>query len=426
MHKFTNSVQPSSEIINRFFRYVNVETTSDEHTAKSPTTEGQRNLGTLLADELRSIGLSHVRMDDYGYVYGSLPSNLDDETSVPSIGFIAHMDTSPDAPGSNIHPRIIRNYDGNDILLNEQKEIVMHVSDFPELTQYKGEDLIVTDGTTLLGADDKAGITEIVSAMEWLCKNPEFKHGTVCVAFTPDEEIGRGADHFDVEGFGADWAYTVDGGARGELQFENFNAARARVSITGRSVHPGAAKGKMVNALLVGSDFINTLPEDETPAQTDGYQGFYHLVAMEGTVESATIDLIIRDHDAQRFSQRKERLQEIVTHISQLHPHAEIDITIEDQYRNMREKIEPVMHVVQIAERAMTDIGITPLIVPIRGGTDGAQLSFRHLPCPNLFAGGENFHGRFEYLPVTSLVKATETILQIIRRTATSHTKKNE
>ena len=419
MHKFIEIVQFASDITNRFLRYVDIETTSDEHSTTTPSTEGQKRLANLLTDELQRIGLSGVHTDQHGYVYATLPSNMESASNIPCIAFIAHLDTAPDALGRNIRPHIVRNYNGEDIVLNQEQNITMRLSDFPELTKYKGEDLIVTDGTTLLGADDKAGIAEIVTAMEWLCRHPEQKHGTVQIAFTPDEEIGRGADLFDVDRFGADWAYTVDGGTRGELEYENFNAARAHISIKGRNVHPGTAKGKMVNALLMASTFVNSLPANETPEKTEGYEGFYHLTNMSGVVEHAEIDLIIRDHDNDRFVQRKNKLQEILDHIARQNPQASVDLSIRDQYRNMREKIEPVMHVVDIARDAMTAVGIQPVVQPVRGGTDGAQLSFRNLPCPNIFAGGENFHGRYEYISVASMEKATEVILEIIRRTAT-------
>ncbi len=389
-------------------------------TRQTPSTLGQLQLARCVADELRQIGLQEVDLDERGYLMATLPATEGNENS-PTIGFIAHLDTSPDMSGENVCPRVIENYDGADILLNADENIVLSPADFPELALYAGQDLIVTDGKTLLGADDKAGIAEIVTAMEYLVLHPEIRHGKIRVAFTPDEEIGEGAHHFDVEKFGADWAYTVDGGQIGELEYENFNAAAAEIVFSGRNVHPGYAKGKMLNSMQIANRFIALLPTDETPEKTDGYEGFYHLTNIEGTVEKTVLHYIIRDHDRSRFELRKKLMQCWVDEIN-----AEFGniahLNLRDQYYNMREKIEPQMHIVRLAEEAMKNVGVEPIIKPIRGGTDGAQLSFKGLPCPNIFAGGHNFHGKFEFIPVQSMQKATEVIVEICRRVVNEKT----
>lgn len=403
-------------ITDRFLKYVSFHTTSDPEKDITPSTPGQMVFANYLVEELKSIGMCDVSIDDKGYVMATLPSNIDKE--VPVVGFIAHVDTSPDMSGENIQARIVENYDGKDILLHPQKNIVLETSLYPEIKQYVGQDIIVTDGTTLLGADDKAGIAEIMTAMEYLINNPDIKHGKVCVGFTPDEEIGRGAHHFDVEKFGAEWAYTLDGSEIGELEYENFNAAGAKLVFTGLNVHPGYAKGKMKNALRIATDFVNLLPRLETPEHTEGYEGFYHLLSMEGDVENAELQFIIRDHDRALFEYRKDTMLKLADKINEEYGAGTVAIEIKDQYYNMREKVEPVMHIVDIAAEAMKEVGITPNIKPIRGGTDGSQLSFMGLPCPNIFAGGHNFHGRFEYVPIQSMEKATEVIITIIKNLA--------
>ncbi|NLI71286.1 MAG: peptidase T [Bacteroidales bacterium] len=399
-------------ITERFLKYVSFHTTSDENSNKTPSTPGQMVFAKYLADELKSIGMKDVDLDSNGYIMATLPANTD-KKNVPTIGFISHMDTSPDAVGEDIKPRIVENYDGNDILLNEKEVIVLETEKYPEILQYKGQDIIVTDGTTLLGADDKAGIAEIVTAMEYLIQNPEIKHGEIRVGFTPDEEIGQGADYFDVPKFGAEWAYTMDGSQIGELEFENFNAATAKITINGLNVHPGYAKHKMKNSMRIASQFISMLPRHETPEHTEGYEGFYHLTNMEGTVETSTLSYIIRDHDRDRFERRKKEMQHLANKINAEFGENTAVVELRDQYYNMREKVEPVMHVVDLAFEAMESVGITPIVKPIRGGTDGARLSFEGLPCPNIFAGGHNFHGRFEYVPVQSMEKAMMVIVKI-------------
>lgn len=401
------------ELTERFLKYVSFTTTSDENTGMTPSTPGQMVFANYLVEELKQIGLQDVELDKNGYLMATLPANTD--SVLPTIGFIAHMDTSPDMSGENVKPKIIKNYDGNAILLNAEKNIVLSPEQFPELLQYKGQDLIVTDGTTLLGADDKAGIAEIVSAMDYLIKHPEIKHGKVRVAFTPDEEIGRGASLFDVEKFGAEWAYTIDGGEIGELEYENFNAASAKVTFHGRNVHPGYANNKMINSMLVAQQFAAMLPQRETPEHTEGYEGFYHLIAMSGEVELSTLTYIIRDHDRNRFESRKTEMQRLVDKINAEFGNGTATIELKDQYYNMKEQIEPVMHVVDLAYKAMEMAEIEPKVKPIRGGTDGAQLSFKGLPCPNLFAGGHNFHGRYEFVPIQSMHKAKEVIINIIK-----------
>ncbi|MBQ5508268.1 MAG: peptidase T, partial [Muribaculaceae bacterium] len=391
-------------------KYVSFDTQSSEESETTPSTDKQWNLARYLQRELTDLGFEEVELDEHGYLYATLPSNLDKE--VPTIGFIAHMDTSPDCSGKDVHPRIVEHYDGTDIVLSEG--IVTSPKKFPELLDHIGEDLIVTDGTTLLGADDKAGIAEIVSACVWLMEHPEVKHGKIRVGFNPDEEIGLGAHKFDVEKFGADWAYTMDGGYEGELEFENFNAASAKVTIKGLNVHPGMAKNKMINAILVAQQFMGLLPASQTPATTEGYEGFYHIVGIEGTVEQATLTYIIRDHDRKRFEQRKQEMQRLVDFINGTYGDI-ATLELKDQYYNMREKIEPVMHIIDVAEQAMRNAGVKPRVQPIRGGTDGAQLSFKGLPCPNIFAGGMNMHGRYEYVSIQAMEKAMMTIVEICK-----------
>ncbi len=400
-------------VTDRFLRYVKYDTQSDELTNLTPSTPGQFKFAQVLEKELRELGLEEISLDENGYLMATLPANTD-KAGVPTIGFIAHLDTSPDMSGHNVKPRIVESYDGGDITLNEEEHIILSPSQFPELLNYIGQNLIVTDGATLLGADDKAGIAEIISAVVYLQKNPEIKHGKIRVAFNPDEEIGQGAHKFDVGRFGADWAYTMDGGEIGELEYENFNAAVAKVTFKGRNVHPGYAKHKMVNSIRMANQFILMLPRWETPEHTEGYEGFYHLVQIEGDVEKTTLTYIIRDHDRDRFERRKKELEHLVRKTNNEFPDS-CTIEIKDQYYNMREKIEPVMHIIEIAEQAMKDAGLTPKVQPIRGGTDGAQLSFKGLPCPNIFAGGLNFHGRFEFVPIPSMEKARDVIVEIAR-----------
>lgn len=397
-------------LVERFIKYIKIDTQSDPESQTTPSTEKQWDLARLLADELQSIGLQEVSIDENAYVMATLPSNVDYE--VPTIGFIAHFDTSPDFSGKNVNPQFVENYDGSDIVLNKEKNIVLSPSYFEDLLLYKGQTLITTDGTTLLGADDKAGIAEIMTAMEYLVKHPEIKHGKIRVGFTPDEEIGRGAHKFDVKKFGADWAYTMDGSQVGELEYESFNAAGAKVHFKGKSVHPGYAKNKMVNSLLIANKFISALPENQVPERTSDREGFFHIMEVNGDIENTIVQLIIRDHDRNLFEERKKLVQDIVNKLNTEYPNA-VSVEIKDQYFNMREKIEPVFHIVEIAEKAMKELDIQPIIKPIRGGTDGSQLSYMGLPCPNIFAGGHNFHGKFEYIPVESLEKATKVIIKI-------------
>lgn len=400
-------------ITDRFLKYVSFCTTSDEATNLTPSTPGQLTFAQYLRDELISLGLTEVQLDDNGYVTATLPANTEGK---PTIGFIAHMDTSPDASGRNIHPRIVTNYDGQDIVLNEKENIVLETAKYPEVLRYKGQDIIVTDGKTLLGADDKAGIAEIVSACEYLLAHPEIKHGKVRIGFTPDEEIGQGADHFDVQAFGCDFAYTMDGGAIGELEFENFNAAACKITIHGVNVHPGYAYHKMVNSMRIAYQLAVMLPRWETPEHTQAYEGFYHLVGMTGTVEETTLNYIIRDHDRIRFESRKREIEHLVRKVNREYGEGTAEIELRDQYYNMRTQIEPVMHIITLVEESMKELGITPKVQPIRGGTDGARLSFEGLPCPNIFAGGENFHSRFEYLPIPSLELASQLIIKILSK----------
>ncbi len=399
-------------VTDRFLSYVAFDTQSDELTNMTPSTPGQMIFAEYLKEQLEGMGLEDISLDANGYLMATLPANCD--TDAPVIGFIAHLDTSPDMSGKHVKPRIVEGYDGLDITLNEKEGIVLSPMEFPELLNYVGQDLIVTDGTTLLGADDKAGIAEIVTAVAYLQAHPEIKHGKIRIAFNPDEEIGQGAHKFDVARFGADFAYTMDGGAVGELEFENFNAASAKVIIRGRNVHPGSAKHKMINSMRVATQFIVMLPRWETPEHTEGYEGFYHLVGIEGTVEQTVLTYIIRDHDRARFESRKKEIEHLVRKTNTEYPGC-ASVDIRDQYYNMREKIEPVMHVVELAEKAMLEAGVQPKVQPIRGGTDGAQLSFKGLPCPNIFAGGENFHGRYEYVAIQSMEKATDVIVNICR-----------
>lgn len=398
-------------LTNRFLKYVSFDTQSSESSDTTPSTDKQMLFAEFLRDELESIGLKDVELDSNGYLYATLPSNMDRQ--VPTVGFIAHMDTSPDCSGKDVRPRIIENYDGTDIILSEG--IVTSPSKFPELLMHIGEDIIVTDGHTLLGADDKAGIAEIVQAMVYLMEHPEIKHGTVRVGFNPDEEIGLGAHKFDVEKFGCQFAYTMDGSEVGEIEFENFNAASAKIVINGRSVHPGYAKDKMINAARVATELTQMLPQDETPETTEGYQGFYHLVGISGGCEQANLSFIIRDHDRALFEQRKEKIREVVAVINEKYGQGVAELELKDQYYNMREKVEPMMYVVDIAKDAVKSVGVEPKVKAIRGGTDGAQLSFMGLPCPNIFAGGLNFHGPHEFCPVQSMQKAMMTVVNIVK-----------
>ena len=398
-------------LVERFLKYVSFDTQSNEETGVTPSTPGQMVFARYLKEELESLGLEDVSLDENGYLYATLPANTD--KPVPTVGFIAHMDTSPDMTGKDVSPRIVRQYDGYDIVLCEEENIVLSPGRFPELLDHVGEDLIVTDGKTLLGADDKAGIAEIVSAVAYLQEHPEIKHGKIRLGFNPDEEIGLGAHKFDVDKFGCEWAYTMDGGETGELEFENFNAASAKLTFKGRNVHPGYAKDKMVNSMLVANRFISMLPAEETPERTEGYEGFYHLIALHGDVEQTTAGYIIRDHDRARFEQRKRMMEQLVARVNQEYGEGTATLELHDQYYNMREKIEPVMHIIDIAFRAMKEAGVEPHVKAIRGGTDGAQLSFKGLPCPNIFAGGLNFHGRYEFVPIPSMEKAMNVVVKI-------------
>lgn len=402
-------------LVNRFLKYVKFDTQSDENTNLTPSTPGQMVFARALHQELLEMGLSDVSLDENGYLFATLPANS--AKALPTIGFIAHMDTAPDMSGHNVKPRIVEHYDGGDIVLNAEQNIVLSPEQFPELLDHKGHDLIVTDGTTLLGADDKAGIAEILSAVEFFQQHPEIEHGPIRIGFNPDEEIGLGAHHFDVQKFGADWAYTMDGGAEGELEYENFNAASAKIEFTGLNVHPGAAKHKMLNSIRVANQFAIMLPRWETPEHTEGYEGFYHLISFEGTVEKTTLTYILRDHDRARFESRKREIEHLCHKVNCEFPGC-ATATIKDQYYNMREKIEPVMHIIEVAEKAMRNAGVTPKVQPIRGGTDGAQLSFKGLPCPNIFAGGMNMHGRYEYVSVQAMHKAMMTIVEICKLVA--------
>ncbi|WP_144461476.1 peptidase T [Bacillus pumilus] len=401
------------EMIQRFTSYVKVDTQSDADKESCPSTEGQLNLARQLVEEMKSIGIQEVTMDENGYVMGTIPSNT--EKDVPTIGFLAHIDTATDFTGKNVKPQLHENYQGGDITLNEDLHIVLSPSQFPNLQKYQGHTLITTDGTTLLGADNKAGIAEIMTAMHYLIEHPEIKHGKIRVAFTPDEEIGRGPHKFDVDAFGASYAYTIDGGPLGELQYESFNAAGAKVSIKGNNVHPGTAKDKMVSAAKIGMLFHNKLPSDESPEYTEGYEGFFHLTKFVGEVEEAELQYIIRDFDKDKFNDRKALFEKIANDLKAIYGENSINLKIQDQYYNMREKIEPVKHIVDIAHEALENRSVTPVIEPIRGGTDGSQLSYKGLPTPNIFTGGENFHGKYEFISVENMVKATEVIVEIAR-----------
>jgi tripeptide aminopeptidase len=409
-------------IIDRFVSYVTIDTESDANSTTTPSTKKQLDLAKLLVKELKTIGLTEVTIDKNGYVMGTLPSNVDHE--VPTIGFVSHYDTSPDFTGKDVKPQIIENYDGGDIVLNKEQNIILSPSYFKDLLLYKGQTLITTNGLTLLGADDKAGLTEIVTAMEYLVQHPEIKHGKIRVGFTPDEEIGRGADIFDVEKFGAKWAYTMDGSQIGELEYENFNAAGAKLTFKGKSVHPGYAKGKMINSMLIANKFISKLPKNEIPQETQDYEGFYHVTQISGSLEDTKLELIIRDHSMKKFEKRKKKVEKIVKKINKKYAKQFGEdiciLEIKDQYYNMKEKVEPMMYIVDLAEKAMKQLGIKPLIKPIRGGTDGSRLSYMGLPCPNIFAGGHNFHGKYEYVPVESMQKAVDVIVKIAELTATT------
>ena len=400
-------------LLERFLKYVSIHTTSDENTGLVPSTPQQMEFAKILAEELKDMGMQDVSLDKKGYLMATLPSNIDKD--VPTVGFISHLDTSPDMSGKNVKPRIVENYDGNDIVLNEKESIVLSPKQFPELTMYRGQSLVVTNGLTLLGADDKAGIAEIMTAMDYFIKNPDVKHGKVRIAFNPDEEIGLGAHHFDVEKFGCQFAYTMDGGEIGELEYENFNAAGAKVTFYGTNVHPGYAKNKMVNSMKIATKFMATVPANESPEYTDGYEGFYHLTGIGGDVEKTTVSYIIRDHDRKKFEERKAHLQMLVDKINSEFGDNTATLEVKDQYYNMKEKVEPVKYIVDIASEAIRQAGVEPKVKPIRGGTDGAQLSFKGLPCPNIFAGGHNFHGKYEFVPIQSMEKATEVVKNIIK-----------
>jgi len=401
----------------RFLEYVKYDTESDTKTGLTPSTPGQMEFANILVKELKEIGLSDVTVDENGYVMAHLPANNDKDT--PVVGFISHMDTSPDLSGRNVNPRVIEKYVGDDITLNKENKIILKTEENPEILNYIGQDLIVTDGNTLLGADDKAGIAEIMTAMEYLINNPEIEHGKICVGFTPDEEIGQGADHFDVKKFGADFAYTLDGGEIGELQYENFNAAYVKLTFQGRNVHPGHAKDKMINSMLVANEFINTLPNREVPEKTSGYDGFFHLISASGSVEETVLEYIIRDFDREKYDWRKNLVENIVVELTKKY-HQDINIEMKDQYFNMGEKIEPVSYIVDIAQNAMRESEVKSKVIPIRGGTDGARLSFMGLPTPNIFTGGHNFHGRYEYVPIQSMEKAVDVVINIVKQVAIS------
>lgn len=398
-------------VIDRFLRYAKVYTTSDPNSDTFPSTARQFDLIDQLKAELEGIGLAEVERDEFGYVTATLPANI--EKKIPVVGFIAHVDTSPDYSGENVNPQLVKNYQGQDLVLNEEHKIILRPKEFPELLKYQGQDLITTDGTTLLGADDKAGVAEIVSAMDYLVRHPEIKHGKIRVCFTPDEEVGHGTKYFNVEKFGADFAYTLDGGEIGELEYENFNAAGAKIVVKGRSVHPGSAKNTMVNSMLVATQIINALPPEQRPEHTEGYEGFFHLTSFEGDVSRSKIEFIIRDHDLVKFEARKKLMKEICSLINLRFGHGTVNLEMNDQYFNMKQKVEPVKYIVDLAEQAMKDVGVKPKIKAIRGGTDGAQLSWKGLPCPNIFAGGHNFHGPYEFVPVQSMQKAVEVIVRL-------------
>lgn len=409
------------QVLEKFLRYIAIDTASDPESESQPSTSKQLDLSRLLVKELRDMGVKDVELDQWGYVMATIPSNLHAGNKVPSIGFIAHVDSAPDASGANVDPQIIKNYDGSDIVINKELGFVMKVEEFPELLNYKGNTIITTDGTTLLAADDKAGVAEIMTAAEYIMTHPEFKHGNIKIGFTPDEEIGRGVDKFDVKKFGADFAYTLDGGGIGELEYENFNAAAAKIFIQGRNIHPGYAKDKMINAIILGAELNSLLPVDQRPEYTTGYEGFFHIIRFDGTVEKANIQYIIRDHDSDKFKAKQGLIIQCVDFLNKKYGAGTFTLELKDQYYNMKKQVEPHYHIVEKVVDAMKMAGIKPKITPIRGGTDGARLSFMGLPCPNIFAGGHNFHGKFEYIPVESMVKATEVILNI----ATLYAKEN-
>lgn len=401
------------KLVERFLRYVKIDTQSDDTvTDIFPSTEKQLVLSNLLVSELKQLGINDVTIDKHGYVMATIPANT--TKKVPVIGFLAHVDTAPDMPGKDVNPRFVENYDGGDIILSKELNVILSPADFPELKNYIGQTLIVTDGTTLLGADDKAGVAEIMTAAEYIINTPGLKHGEIKIGFTVDEEVGRGVDHFDVKRFGADYAYTMDGGAIGELEFENFNAAGAKITIQGRNIHPGYAKDKMLNAILIAQEFNSMLPASERPEHTQDYEGFYHLIKIDGSVEKSVFQYIIRDHCRQKFEARKSTMVQIADYLNQKYGAGVVTLDINDQYYNMREKVEPVYHVVETAIEAMEQVGVKPVVKPIRGGTDGARLSYMGLPCPNIFGGGENFHGKHEFVPVESMVKASDVIVKIV------------
>lgn len=406
-------------LIDRFVRYAKIDTQSDPNSTTCPSTNKQFNLALTLKDELEQMGVNKTEVDENGYLYATIPANI--KTKVPNIGFIAHLDTSPDMPADNVKPIIIKDYSGKDVILNMEKNIVLSPKDFPELKKYVGQDLIATDGNTLLGADDKAGVTEIMQMAQYISDNPDFKHGTIQLAFTPDEEIGRGADLFNVKKFGAEFAYTMDGGEIGELEYENFNAAQAKITVSGKNVHPGEAHNKMVNASLILNRLIGGLPVEETPRYTTGYQGFFHVLHFNGTVEKSVAELLIRDHDDKLFEEKKERLKSMAEALNVEYGSDYIKLEITDQYLNMRKMIEPHMHIVETARQAMEEVGVIPNIKPIRGGTDGARLSYMGLPTPNIFSGGHNFHSRYEFVPIHSMEKAVETMLKIVELYLNKH-----
>ncbi len=399
------------KVLERFLKYISIDTASDPESSNQPSTNKQLDLSRILVDELIEMGVKEVALDEFGYVMASIPSNIDEHTSIPKIGFIAHVDTAPDASGKNVVPKIIENYTGDDIIINDST--ILKPSEFPELSKYIGNTIITASGDTLLGADDKAGVAEIMTAVEYIMKNPDFKHGEIKIGFTPDEEIGRGVDKFDVKKFGADYAYTLDGGEIGELEYENFNAAYAKITIQGRNIHPGYAKDKMVNAIILASEFNALLPVEQRPEFTQDYEGFYHIIKFDGTVDLSTIQYIIRDHCKDKFQEKKSLIEESITYMNKKYGHGTFSLEMKDQYYNMREMVEPHYHIVEIAQKAMEMADIKPKIKPIRGGTDGSRLSYMGLPCPNIFAGGHNFHGRYEYIPLESMTKATEVILNI-------------
>lgn len=403
-----------SEVVERFLKYVSYDTQSEDEVEAVPSTEKQRALANVLAEELRAMKAEDVVVDEHSYVYATIPATT--EKVIPVLGFISHMDTAPAYSGCGVKPQIVKNYDGGDVVLNQEKGIVMKTEDFPYLSLYKGQDLITTDGTTLLGADDKAGVAEIMTMASFLLAHPEIPHGKIRIGFTPDEEVGRGADLFDVKGFGADVAYTVDGGALGELEYENFNAASAKVTVHGASIHPGSSKGKMKNALLMAMEFQSMLPVFDNPMYTEGYEGFFHLDAMSGTVEEAHMEYIVRDHNKEKFQEKKALMERAAAYLNQRYGEGSFVLQLKDSYYNMKEKIEPHMYLIDIAKEAMEDLGIQPLVTPIRGGTDGARLSYMGLPCPNLCTGGYNFHGKYEFIPIQSMEQVVELLIAIVKK----------